>query len=99
MIVSKCLTLVVLFLRTFADGLSAPSGITIYKSKYLLVCDYGNDCVKIFSLEGRVLGAFGSKGDGTDEFFGPEALAVTPQGKVVVSDKLNSRIQVLDLVI
>lgn len=87
------------FLRTFADGLSAPSGITIYKSKYLLVCDYGNDCVKIFSLEGRVLGAFGSKGDGTDEFFGPEALAVTPQGKVVVSDKLNSRIQVLDLVI
>lgn len=87
------------FLRTFADGLSAPSGIAVYKGKYLLVCDYSNDCVKICSLEGRVLSSFGSKGDGINQYCGPEALVVTPQGNIVVSDKLNSRIQVFDLVI
>ena len=87
------------FLRTFGDGLCAPSGIAVYKSKYLIICDYSNDCVKVCSLEGRVLSEFGTKGEGKDQFFGPEALAVTPQGKIAVSDKLNSRIQVLDLVI
>ena len=79
--------------------LSAPSGIAVYKGKYLLVCDYSNDCVKICSLEGRVLSSFGSKGDGINQYCGPEALVVTPQGNIVVSDKLNSRIQVFDLVI
>ena len=85
------------FLRTFGDTFSAPSGIAVYKNKYLLVCDYSNDCVKVFSLEGRMLSKFGASGEGTDQFIGPEAVAVTRQGKIVVSDKLNCRIQILDI--
>ena len=85
------------FLRSFGDDFSAPSGIAVYKNKYLLVCDYSNDCVKLCSHEGRLLSTFGTSGEGTSQFFGPEAVAVTQQGKIVVSDKLNCRIQILDL--
>lgn len=85
------------FLRTFGDNFSAPSGIAVYKNKYVLVCDYSNECVKVLSLEGRMLSKFGTSGEGKNQFFGPEAVAVTPQGKIAVSDKLNCRIQILDL--
>ena len=85
------------FLRTFGDNFRAPSGIAVYKDKYLLVCDYSNDCVKVFSLEGRMLSKFGTSGELKGQFFGPEALAVAPQGRIAVSDKLNCRIQILDI--
>lgn len=85
------------FLRTFGDNFSAPSGIAVYKDKYLLICDYSNDCLKVFSLEGRMLSKFGTMGEGNDQFFGPEAVAVNLQGKIAVSDKLNCRIQILDI--
>ena len=85
------------FLRTFGDNFSAPSGIAVYKNKYLLVCDYSNDCVKVFSLEGRMLSKFVTSGEGKGQFFGPEAVAVTPEGKIAVSDKLNCRIQILNI--
>ena len=87
-----------MFLRSFGDGCSAPSGIAVYKDKYLLVCDYSNDCVKVFSLSGRMLNKIGTTGEGYGEFFGPEAIAVSPEGKIVVSDKLNCRLQIFGLV-
>lgn len=88
------------FVRTFGHDFSAPSGIAIYKNKYLLVCDYSSDCVKVCSLEGRLLSKFsGISGEGKGQFLGPEAVAVTPEGRIAVSDKLNCRIQILDLVI
>lgn len=85
------------FVRTFGHDFSAPSGIAVYKNKYLLVCDYSNDCVKLCSHEGRLLSKIGTSGEGKGQFFGPEAVAVTPQGKIAVTDKLNCRIQILDL--
>lgn len=85
------------FLRTFGDNFSAPSGIALYKNKYLLICDYSNDCVKVVSLEGRMLSKFVTSGEGKGQFFGPEAVAVTPEGKIAVSDKLNCRVQILDI--
>lgn len=88
-----------MFVRTFGDDFSAPSGIAVLKDKYLLICDYSNDCVKLCSHEGRLLNKFGTSGEGKGQFFGPEAVAVTPQGKIAVSDKLNCRIQILDLII
>ena len=88
-----------MFLRKFGDGLNAPSGIAVYKDKFLLVCDYSNDSLKVFSLDGRILTNFGTGGQGSDNFFGPEAVAVcTTEGKIVVTDKLNCRLQVLDLI-
>ena len=82
------------FLRTCGDGLSAPSGIAVYKDKYLLVCDYNNDCVKVMSFTGRILSTIGTSGEGDGQFLGPEALAVTPEGNIVVTDKLNCKLQV-----
>ena len=82
------------FLRTCGDGLSAPSGIAVYKDKYLLVCDYNNDCVKVMSFTGRILSTIGTSGEGDGQFLGPEALAVTLEGNIVVTDKLNCKLQV-----
>jgi len=86
------------FVRTFGDGFSAPSGIAVYKNKYLLVCDYSNDCVKVFSFDGRLLNSIGTSEEGSGQLFGPEAIAVSPEGKIVVTDKLNCRLQTLELV-
>ena len=86
------------FVRKFGDGFNAPSGIAVYKNRYLLVCDYSNDCVKVFSLDGRMVSQVGTSGEGRGQFFGPEAVDVSPEGKIVVADKLNCRIQLLDFI-
>lgn len=86
------------FVRKLDEGLNAPSGIVVYKDTYLLVCDYSNDCVKVFSFDGRMLNKIGSSGEGRGQFFGPEAVAASPEGKIVVTDKLNCRLQILDLI-
>lgn len=86
------------FVRKFGDGFNAPSGIAVFKNRYLIVCDFSNDCVKIFSLDGRMMSQVGTSGEGRGQFFGPEAVAVSPQGKIVVTDKLNCRIQFLDFI-
>ena len=85
------------FLHKFGNDradFKAPSGIAVYKNKCLLVCDYSNDCVKAFSLDGQYLSKFGSSGHGPGQFMGPEAITVTPSGQIVVSDKLNCRLQI-----
>lgn len=88
------------FLRKFGEGLNAPSGIAVYKDKYVLVCDYSNDCLKIFSLDGRLLSKIGTCGQGWGQFNGPEAVTVcSTEGKIAVTDKLNCRLQVLDLML
>lgn len=86
------------FVRKFGDGFNAPSGISVYKNRYLIICDFSNDCVKVFSLDGRMMSQVGTSGEGRGHFFGPEAVAVSPQGKIVVTDKLNCRIQLLDFI-
>lgn len=85
------------FVRTLGDDFNAPSGIAVYKDKYLLVCDYSNDCVKVFSLDGRLLNKIGTSGTGSGQFCGPEALAVSPEGKIIVTDKLNCRLHIIDV--
>src|SRR5438876_780020 len=40
--------------------------------------------------------AFGSQGTGPGQFLGPSGVAVGPDGKIVVGDEYNNRVQVFD---
>eukprot|EP00808_Paulinella_micropora_P005637 g78173.t1 len=52
--------------------------------------------VRVYSLQGKALQAWGSHGQGDEQFDSPTGLAVS-DSHVYVSDSLNSRVQVYDL--
>lgn len=61
----------------------------------LYVADAVDCAVKIFSTEGRFLGVLGRKGQGPGELSFPSGVAIV-DGLVVVADKFNFRIQIID---
>lgn len=84
-------------LTCHTEGLfSAPSGLAIYQDDYILVCDYNNDCIKMFSLQGKFITKFGSAGSGPGQFSGPESVAVSRDHKIIVTDKNNGRVQIFE---
>jgi DNA-binding beta-propeller fold protein YncE len=48
-----------------------------------------------FNKDGKYLGEFGKKGSGPGEFIQPHALALAPDGTLIVGDRSNNRVQVL----
>ena len=48
--------------------------------------------IRVFNSRGKLLRAFGKKGQGPGEFQGPGYLVITPDRKLVVSDVLNRRL-------
>lgn len=72
-----------------------PAGVAIGLDDDVYVADgYGNACVHHFDAEGRLLGSWGAPGGGAGEFHLPHAVAVAPDGRVVVADRENDRLQV-----
>jgi DNA-binding beta-propeller fold protein YncE len=64
------------------------------RSHSILVSDTGNDRVQRFSLAGDWLASFGSSGDAPGHFSSPQGLAVDVEGKVLVCDHENNRVQI-----
>jgi len=73
-----------------ADAVEAPDG-EIY------VADgYGNSCVHRFAADGRLLTTWGRPGSGPLEFSTPHAIAIDRAGRLLVGDRENNRVQILD---
>ena len=53
-----------------------------------------NHRILVLNADGSLARAFGSFGDGSEEFYGPANVAVAPDGRIVVVDTGNHRIQV-----
>ena len=71
-----------------------PAGVAIGLDDDVYVADgYGNARIHHFDADGRLLGSWGSPGFGDGEFHLPHALAVTSDGRVVVADRENDRLQ------
>eukprot|EP00457_Paulinella_chromatophora_P003993 gb/GEZN01004003.1/.p1 GENE.gb/GEZN01004003.1/~~gb/GEZN01004003.1/.p1 ORF type:complete len:560 (+),score=60.31 gb/GEZN01004003.1/:242-1921(+) len=56
----------------------------------------GEQCVRVYDLQGNVVQAWGSHGSGDKEFNSPTGLAVS-ETAIYISDSLNRRVQVYDL--
>ena len=61
-----------------------------------MVCHKGNNRVQVFELSGKFVTKFGSEGSGLGEFNNPVSTASLSDGRIVVSDKDNNRIQIFD---
>ena len=60
--------------------------------------NWGNHRVQVFELNGKFVGKFGTKGSNLGEFSNPVSVANLSNGKIVVSDKENNRIQIFDYI-
>ena len=60
-----------------------------------MVCDSGNHRVQMFELSGKFVKMFGKYGSGIGEFNLPVSTAVLSDGRIVVTDRGNDRIQML----
>ena len=61
-----------------------------------MVCDAGNHRVQVFEQSGKFITKFGTKGSGIGEFNGPVSTAVLSDGRIVVTDFYNNRVQIFE---
>ena len=61
-----------------------------------MVCDERNHRVQVFELSGTFVTKFGSKGSESGEFRNPVCTANIGDGRIVVCDTNNNRIQLFD---
>ena len=66
------------------------------KAGHLMVCDSFNHRIQVFDLSGKFVAKFGTKGSEMGEFNIPVSAAVLSDGKIVVSDFRNRRIQIFE---
>jgi len=72
-----------------------PSGIAIDDDRHrIIVTDYYNHRVQVLSsIDGSFLFEFGSKGDQPCQFESPEGVCIDNQGRIIVTDTDNNRLQ------
>ena len=70
-----------------------PRGITII-GEVVYVAEFGGHRIHKLTTRGEFLGTFGEQGSGVGQFNSPCDIQISPEGKVYVADRDNSRIQV-----
>lgn len=90
-------------LRFITDkSLDRPTGIVIDRERgkfYIADTSHtksADHSVKVFSLDGKLLGKVGSKGDGPGQFLFPTYVALDAAGNLYVTDTLNCRVEMFD---
>jgi DNA-binding beta-propeller fold protein YncE len=83
--------------RTIKHGgppFNYPTNVALGSNGEIYVADgYGNARVHKFSAEGTLLLSWGEPGSGIGQFNIPHGIAVDQQGRVIVADRENSRLQ------
>ncbi|KAG8429144.1 hypothetical protein GDO86_018196 [Hymenochirus boettgeri] len=77
-------------------SLDGPHFVAVNNKNEIVVTDFHNHSVKVYSAEGEFLFKFGSHGEGNGQFNAPTGVAVDSNGNIIVADWGNSRIQVFD---
>ena len=74
-------------------GIKKPYGVAVSKSGEIVVSEYWNHCISVYSREGKKIRSFGSKGSSTGQFQYPNGVAITSDNHILVADEINDRIQ------
>jgi hypothetical protein len=77
--------------------MSRPRGLSLdEKKKCIYVVDYMRQTVLVFDMAGRFSFEFGGRGAGPMWFNFPTAIDVDSQGRVIVADLFNNRVQIME---
>ena len=81
----------------FQAPFNHPTDVAVGPTGDMYVSDgYGNSRVHRFSADGKLIRSWGRWGKGPGEFTTPHGIGVLSDGRVVVGDRENSRVQVFD---
>ena len=74
-----------------------PTALAVADNGERFVADgYGNAAIHRFAANGTLLASFGTPGSGPGQFRLPHALVATSDGRIIVADRENDRLQVFD---
>jgi len=76
--------------------LSQPRGVAVTAQGDVLVCDFGNNRIQMFTRDLVYARSWGRQGDLPGQFKEPCGVAVAPSGEIFVADTWNGRVQVFD---
>ena len=63
----------------------------------IYICDFLDNCVKVYDQNGKFLRRIGNKGQGPGELFGPGKIAISPNNKIYIIESGNMRISLFNL--
>ena len=73
-----------------------PRGVALTQDGCVIVADWYNHRLQVFTVEGAFISSVGSEGSQPLQFLRPYAIAVHQNGKLFVTDGDNHRVQVLN---
>ena len=78
--------------------LLSPVGLALDRNEEkLFITDANLHAVKIFSLDGELLGGFGERGDQQGQFYHPLGIAINQDDQVLVVDSFHFAVQAFDM--
>jgi DNA-binding beta-propeller fold protein YncE len=84
--------------RRAAGPFNGCTNLAVAPTGELYVADgYGNCRIHRFTADGELVGSWGAVGIGPGEFHLPHGICATADGRILVGDRENDRIQVFDL--
>ena len=79
-----------LITRGNAKQTNSPWCFDIDREYNIIMSDYSNHCVYVFSQEGEQIHKFGKQGQGLGEFYYPYGIALDNTGRIIVVDQKNT---------
>ena len=78
-------------------GVKQPYGVAVGNSGEVVVSELLNQCISVYSREGKHIRSFGSKGHNKEQFHDPRGVAITSDNRILVADSENHRIQMFTM--
>ena len=75
-------------------GIIGPHGVAVSKSGDVVVSEYWNHCISVYSREGKKIRSFGPK---PGQFKYPRGVAITSDNHILIADGYNHRIQMFTM--
>ena len=78
-------------------GVNRPYGVAVNNSGEVVVSEYWNHRISVYSREGKHIRSFGFKGSNKGQFQYPSGVAITSNNHILVADEYNHRIQMFTM--